>query len=40
MRGNKFEDPINGIKYSKLLPYGRIKSRENALARNNDIIIR
>lgn len=32
MRGNKFEDPINGIKYNKLLPYGRIKSRENALA--------
>jgi len=32
MRGNKFEDPINGITYRKLLPYGRIKSRENALA--------
>ena len=32
MRGKKFEDPINGITYRKLLPYGRIKSRENALA--------
>ena len=32
MRGNKFEDPINGIKYNKLLPYGRLKPRENALA--------
>ena len=31
MRGNKFEDPINGIKYNKLLPYG-LKPRENALA--------
>ena len=32
LRGNKFEDPINGIKYRKLLPYGRLKSRNNALA--------
>jgi len=32
LRGNKFEDPINNIKYSRLLPYGRIKSRKNALA--------
>ncbi len=32
LRGNKFEDPINGITYKKLLPYGRIKSRNNALA--------
>ena len=32
MRGNKFEDPINGKKYNMLLPYGRLKSRENALA--------
>ena len=32
MRGNKFEDPINGKTYRKLLPYGRLKSRENALA--------
>ena len=32
MRGNKFEDPINGKKYKKLLPYGRLKSRDNALA--------
>lgn len=32
MRGTKFEDPINGITYRKLLPYGRINPRENALA--------
>ena len=32
MRGNKFEDPINGKTYRKLLPYGRINSRDNALA--------
>ena len=32
MRGNKFEDPINGFTYRKLLPYGRIRVRENALA--------
>ncbi len=32
LRGNKFEDPINGKTYRKLLPYGRLKSRENALA--------
>ena len=32
LRGNKYEDPINGITYRKLLPYGRLKSRENALA--------
>ena len=32
MRGKKFQDPINGITYRKLLPYGRINSRENALA--------
>jgi SAM-dependent methyltransferase len=31
-RGNNFEDPINGIKYRKLLPYGRINARKNALA--------
>ena len=30
--GNRFEDPINGRKYRKLLPYGRIHSRPNALA--------
>lgn len=30
--GKNFEDPITGIKYRKLLPYGRIKSRPNALA--------
>lgn len=29
-RGNKFEDPITGIKYRKFLPYGRIP-RPNAL---------
>ena len=32
MRGNKYEDPINGKTYRKLLPYGRLRSRENALA--------
>ena len=32
IRGNKFEDPINGKTYRKLLPYGRIKPRENAIA--------
>ena len=31
LRGNKFEDPINGKTYRKLLPYGRLKPRENAL---------
>ena len=32
MRGDNFEDPITGITYRKLLPYGRIKSRDNVLA--------
>jgi len=32
MRGNQFEDPINGYTYRKLLPYGRLRSRENAIA--------
>jgi len=32
MRGNRFEDPINNITYRRLLPYGRLKSRKNALA--------
>ncbi|NOZ47507.1 MAG: methyltransferase domain-containing protein [Chlorobi bacterium] len=31
-RGKKYEDPINGITYRKLLPYGRLNSRKNALA--------
>lgn len=31
-RGSRFEDPITGIGYRKILPYGRIKSRPNALA--------
>lgn len=31
-RGNQFEDPISGITYRKLLPYGRLHSRNNALA--------
>lgn len=30
--GNRFEDPISGKRYRKLLPYGRIHSRPNALA--------
>jgi SAM-dependent methyltransferase len=34
LRGNRFEDPIDGTKYRKLLPYGRINSRKNALAPN------
>ena len=32
MRGNRYQDPINGKTYRNLLPYGRIKARENALA--------
>jgi SAM-dependent methyltransferase len=31
-RGNSFEDPINGRTYRRLLPYGRLRSRRNALA--------
>lgn len=31
-RGNRFEDPISGIRYRKLLPYGRMSPRPNALA--------
>lgn len=31
-RGRNFEDPINGKTYRKLLPYGRINARPNALA--------
>lgn len=31
-RGDRFEDPITGIKYRRLLPYGRMHSRPNALA--------
>ncbi len=31
-RGNKFEDPIDGKTYRKLLPYGQLKKRQNALA--------
>lgn len=31
-RGNRFEDPIDGKTYRKLLPYGQLKRRENALA--------
>lgn len=30
--GNKFTDPISGKSYRKLLPYGRIVTRKNALA--------
>lgn len=30
--GNNFEDPIDGRTYRKLLPYGRISPRQNALA--------
>lgn len=31
-RGNRFEDPITGITYRKMLPYGRIHPRPNALS--------
>lgn len=31
-RGSAYEDPITGIKYRKMLPYGRVISRPNALA--------
>lgn len=30
--GNNYEDPITGKTYRKLLPYGRLKPRENALS--------
>jgi SAM-dependent methyltransferase len=30
--GNNFEDPIDGRKYRKLLPYGRVRTRMNALS--------
>lgn len=32
MRGDNFEDPINNKTYARLLPYGRLRPRENALA--------
>jgi len=34
-RGKNFEDPITGITYRKLLPYGRLNSRKNALCPNS-----
>lgn len=34
-RGSRFQDPIDGVKYRKLLPYGRVTTRENALAPNS-----
>jgi len=30
--GNRYEDPISGKSYRKMLPYGRVTQRENALA--------
>ena len=30
--GRNFEDPIDGKKYRKLLPYGRVRTRPNALS--------
>ncbi len=30
--GDRYEDPITGKRYRKLLPYGRLKQRVNALA--------
>lgn len=32
LRGDNFEDPISGVTYRKMLPYGRVNSRPNALA--------
>jgi len=32
LRGKRYEDPIDGYCYRKLLPYGRLEKRENALA--------
>jgi hypothetical protein len=32
LKGNKYTDPIDGRTYRRLLPYGRLKSRSNALA--------
>lgn len=34
-RGNRYQDPIDGVKYRKLLPYGRLTVRKNALAPNS-----
>lgn len=31
-RGTNFEDPIDGTTYRRLLPYGRLRPRKNALA--------
>ena len=32
LKGNKFTDPIDGKSFSKFLPYGYVKQRENALS--------
>lgn len=32
MRGGKYIDPVDGFRYSALLPYGRLERRLNALA--------
>lgn len=32
LKGNKYEDPIDGSTYRRLLPYGALVVRENALA--------
>ena len=32
LKGNKFIDPIDGRSFSKFLPYGYVKQRENALS--------
>ncbi|MCX7651144.1 MAG: methyltransferase domain-containing protein [Flavobacteriales bacterium] len=32
LQGQGFEDPVDGRRYKKLLPYGRVQSRANALA--------
>ena len=38
MRGDQFQDPINGITYRKLLPYGRLKSRENVSVTHKNLL--
>ena len=32
LRGNRYEDPLDGYHYRRLLTYGRLRHRKNALA--------
>ncbi len=32
LRGNRYEDPLDGYRYRRLLTYGRLRPRKNALA--------